>query len=199
MKPSDTIPNIKPNIPFIRKKMKECISDDDLRYYFGNEVDKYIIKYSDLQNYHLIEQLLPKKKDFKIILLEDKFNSGHWVLLMRKRKNIEFFNSYGSKPSAELDLLIPAQKEFLGENIKWLNILLTKALKKFNIYYNTFKFQADGDNVNTYGRHMIFRLIMFLNFNLNLKQYIRYVKLLCNHFKLNLDELVSMLVNENIK
>ena len=102
---------------------------------------KNIIKYSELANYNSIQQILPKPKSWKIILIENEHNSGHWTLLLRYNNTIEWFNSYGTFPSAELDFFSSQQKAMLNQDIKHLNILLTQALPKFHIIYNKRKLQ----------------------------------------------------------
>ena len=84
-----------PDLKKVNKTIKKSISDLDIERYFSRSVQKDIIKYSDLKNYSSIDQLLPKNKSFKFMLLESKHNSGHWLGLLRYNKTIEFFNSYG--------------------------------------------------------------------------------------------------------
>jgi hypothetical protein len=111
------------------RKSSEFITDANIEQFFGKEAKKYILLYSDLAKYKLIQKLLPKKKDFRIILIEEKALSGHWICILRRDNVIEVFNSYGTKPSSELNLLSEHQKQALNENVKWLNVLLNKAMK----------------------------------------------------------------------
>ena len=154
-----------PNKQKLQQQIKEEITDNDLTQYFGKRDFKNIIKYSDLANYNSIQQLLPKNKSWKIILIENEHNSGHWTLLLRYNNTIEWFNSYGTFPSAELDFISPQQKAMLNQDIKHLNILLTQALPKFHIIYNKRKLQELKDGVNTCGKWIILRIIMMEKFN----------------------------------
>jgi hypothetical protein len=178
----------------IDKKVSEFITDAYIEQFFGKEAKKYILLYSDLAKYKSIKQLLPKKKDFRIILIEEKALSGHWICILRNNDVIEVFNSYGTKPSSELNLLSEHQKEELNENVKWLNVLLNKAIKLFHIIYNNKRFQKLDDNVSTCGRHVLLRLLMFLYYDLDLAQYIQFIDFLKRRLKLNADEIVSLLI-----
>ena len=66
----------------IQKRISEPMSNEDLEKYLSVKPSD-IMKYGDLSNYQSIEQLLPKDGDFQIILIEDKQNSGHWVVTVR--------------------------------------------------------------------------------------------------------------------
>ena len=90
---------------------------------------KNILKYSEIGNYKSIQQLLPRNKSWKIILIEDEYNSGHCTLLLRYNNTLEWFNSYGTFPSAELDFISHQQKAILDQDVKHLNILL-----KFQVF-----------------------------------------------------------------
>ena len=78
-----------PNKSQLKKQITEEITDSDLTRYFDQKNYKNIIKYSDLANYNSIQQLLPRNKSWKIILIENKMNSGHWTLLLRYNNIIE--------------------------------------------------------------------------------------------------------------
>ena len=69
----------------IKERLNHSLTDADLRAYLGKDVDKHIIKYSELVNYPSITDLLTKDRSYKIILVESEFNSGHWVCLMRNK------------------------------------------------------------------------------------------------------------------
>ena len=135
-----------------QQEIKQEITDGDLTRYFGRDDYNNIIKYNELDNYNSIEQLLPSNKSWKIILIENEYNSGHWTLIMRYNNTIEWFNSYGTFPSEELDYIPNYKNQQLEQTIKYLNILLTKGLNKFKIIYNKKKFQKLEDNINPLAR-----------------------------------------------
>jgi hypothetical protein len=186
--------NANEDINKIKERMATNIGDDDLKRYFGESINDHIIKYSDLVKYKNIEELLPSHRSYKIILIEDKINSGHWVLLIRFNNEIEFFNSYGLKPSSELDFIGHIQNWFLGQDIKHLNILLNKARNKFKIIYNKKRFQKLKNGINTCGRWVILRLIMLLFFNMNLYDFNKFIDKLKQQYNYPTDVIVSMLI-----
>ena len=143
-----------------------------------------------------IQQLLPRNKSWKIILIEHEYNSGHWTLLLRYNNTIEWFNSYGSFPSRELDFIPHHQNAQLDQDIKHLNILLTQALPKFNIIYNKRKLQKLENGVNTCGKWIILRIIMMEKYNMDLQQFLSFIDQLKKQFKFSSDELVTLLIQK---
>ena len=185
-----------PNKQLLQQQIKEEITDSDLTRYFGKKDFKNIIKYSELANYNSIQQILPRNKSWKIILIENEYNSGHWTLLLRYNNTIEWFNSYGTFPSAELDYISQQQKKILNQDVKHLNILLTQALPKFRIIYNKRKLQQLENGVNTCGKWIILRIIMMEKYNMDLNHFLQFIDRLKKQFKLSSDELVTLLIQK---
>lgn len=185
-----------PDRATLQQQITEEITDGDLTRYFGKKDYKNIIKYSELQTYSTIQKLLPRNKSWKIILIESEFNSGHWVLLMRYNTTIEFFNSYGTFPSDELDYIADDQNEMLNQDVKYLNILLTNALSSFKVIYNKRKLQKLKDGVNTCGKWTILRIMMLENFNMDLQKFLQFVDKLCKEYTLTPDEMVTLLIQK---
>jgi len=71
---------------------------------------------------------------------------------MRYNETIEWFNSYGTSPSQELDFISNQQNDMLNQDVKYLNILPTKALNKFTIINNKRQLQKFQDGFNTCGK-----------------------------------------------
>lgn len=182
------------DIPTIKQRLENYISSDDLLKYFGEMINDKIVKYSDLDNYKTIEQLLPDNNDFKIILIENQLNSGHWVVILRYDNTIEFFNSYGLMPSVDLNFIDNLQNKMLGQDIKFLNILLNECKNRFNIIYNKKRFQKLQPNINTCGRHTILRIIMFQHFQLDLYKYNIFIEKLMNKYDYPADIICCLLV-----
>jgi hypothetical protein len=185
-----------PNKKQLQQQISEEITDDDLVRYFGQKDFKNIIKYSELGNYNSIQQLLPRNKSWKIILIENQVNSGHWTLLLRYKNTIEYFNSYGTFPSRELDFISNLQNDFLNQDIKHLNILLTQALSHFKIIYNKKQLQKLQSGVNTCGKWCILRIMMLEKYNMDLKQFHNFVNKLTKQYKLTPDELVTLIIQK---
>lgn len=181
----------------LKNKMSEYISDSDLTHYLGRNYNKKIIKYSDLADVKSIDKLLPGKKNSRIILLENERNSGHWVLLIKDNNTIEYFNSYGKRPSIELDYNSPEKNKQLNQDHKYLNDLLTESLNKYDIIYNKIPFQKLDDNVATCGKHTLFRYICWKILKMDLYNYIQFMNELKKKFKMDADYIVTMLINSH--
>ncbi len=54
-----------------------ALLDEDIQGILGG--DAKIIKYAKLGNHYDIDQLLPRQKDYCIILYEDSPNRGRWT------------------------------------------------------------------------------------------------------------------------
>jgi len=150
----------------IKARISKPLTDGDLERFTGVKAED-IIKYSDLKNFSKITDLLPEIKDFKIILIEDKYNSGHWVCVMRDGKNIEYFNSYGAKPDYEWKFINRMIRTCLGEDTNEMTRLLEQAEANcFKTSYNKYRFQKLANSVQTCGRWVIFRIETFkMGFN----------------------------------
>jgi len=183
------------NKQLLKKQMKEYTSDSQIKHFFGPQFGKNILKYSDIGNYRTIDQLLPGNKNFKIILLESTPSSGHWVCILKYGDTIEYFNSYGLKPSAEIDSNTSLVNKQLDQDTKYLNILLSKAMKKYNIVYNKRQFQKLSPDIATCGNWTIVRGVLFKQADMDLYSFISFIDEAEKKFKLNGDQLVTLLVN----
>lgn len=179
----------------VMQRISTNISDDDLRRYFGENVDKNIIKYNELSNYSKITDLLPEDKAFKIVLFENDVNTGHWILLLRYGKTIEFFNSYGLKPNGDFAFVSKIKNWFLGQNPDYLKALLTDAEKQgFNVIYNKRRLQQMKKGINTCGRWIILRIILMKFLNQDLQGFLDFIDNLVNRYDYTPDILVSHLI-----
>ncbi len=165
----------------IQNRIIDSITDGDLRAYFGNDVNKHIIKYSEFQNYNKINQILKYNKDYKIVLIENTTNNGHWILIMRYNNTIEIFNSYGLKPSEDLKYM--NNNYYLGQDEKYLNNILDNSMNEFKIIFNTYRFQKMEEGINTCGRWLILRYIMLRDYNMDLYKFIEFFKKLKKEYK----------------
>ena len=143
----------------IEKRMGQPLSDADLERYTGIKAQD-ITKYSDLKNYTTIQELLPKVGDFKIILIEDRFNAGHWVLVMRTEdKTIEYFNSYGAKWDTDWKFITRMARVILGQSTNEMTRLMDQAEKDgFKTVWSKKAFQRMGSKIQTCGRWVVFRI-----------------------------------------
>jgi hypothetical protein len=144
---------------FYQKELEKMFSDADFARYFG---PNKVIKYSELAEYPTINHLLPNDKDFRIILVESQYNSGHWTAVLKYGDIIEWFNSYGTKPEHDFKFISNIKKHLLGQGGNLLSKLLKTKNKEQKIYYNKKKLQKIADGVNTCGRHVIARILAML-------------------------------------
>jgi hypothetical protein len=183
----------------IRHRIMNMISDEDIKRYLGVEGHKNIIKYSELDNYKSIDKFLPKIYDYKIILIESQQNAGHWVIILKyKNKDnkivIEYFNSYGMKPEADLSYVGSAMNKVLGNDKDNLKELLNDATSKgYEVIYNKKRFQSSNKKVNTCGRWSILRIIMMKHYKMNLEEFIDFITQLKKKYKVEADIVCAML------
>ena len=154
-----------------KKCLEYMVSDVDFRRFFGEDVASKVLKYSDLDNYKSIDELLPNEKDFVIVLTENKKNEGHWCCLLKYNGLLEWFDGYGGKagkPDGELSFISKAMNIFLDQDDRYLTKILKESGRK--IIYNKEPYQALQDGVNTCGKWVIAR-IMMMQFGYTLKDF----------------------------
>jgi hypothetical protein len=178
--------------PVVEEIIEEPMDDGDIRAYYPNAK---IIKYSDLKNYKTIQQLLPKDKSYVFLLYQHAPNNGHWVLLMRYGKTIEFFCSYGSQIDAPLKWTNPRDRQMLGEAVPYLTNLL-KAQTEFNAIHNPVQYQSKGSDKATCGAHDVMRLSQMLNHGQDLTDYFDYMSRIKKESGLSYDEIVANFVSQ---
>ena len=177
--------------------MRTPLNDDDLERFLGKEVNNNTLKYSDLENYNDMNDLLPYNKSYKIILIEYEKNSGHWICFLRLNGIIEIFNSFGTKHDDDDFVDSDEMNNFLGQSHLFLNRLIEDELKdeEFIINYNKIKFQIKSKNINTCGRHVVNRLICMMHYDMDLQDYINFMKNNKKKTKLNFDEIVTEIIS----
>jgi len=135
--------------------LSHALTDKEINDFFNGKVN--ILKYSELKNKSL-KEILGKFKRC-IILYEQEYNKGHWVLLhevklKNKKPYLEYFDSYGLIPTKELDW-IPKSMKYLTNQQKetLLNLLLNQPLQ---VRYSQYRLQKlgklHGFNVNNCGK-----------------------------------------------
>jgi hypothetical protein len=143
--------------------MNKGLSDNEVRHALNNKCN--IILYKNLYKYDSIDQILDPY-GCAVILFEHRPNYGHWVVLIRHKNNLEFFNSYGGMPETTLDYINPKFRKKSNQDFPYLSKLLLKS--NYNLHFNEFKFQSDNPNIRTCGRHVIVRALLK---HLNIYQY----------------------------
>lgn len=173
------------------KRAKEYLSDSDLARYFPNSKDpKPIIKYNELADVKDIYELLPEDGSFKIILVENRYNVGHWTALCRTEKQIIYFDSYSNKPDGQMRHIKSFWRKMLGQDDTYLTTLL-KAVKDREVVWSKNRFQSLKDGTGTCGRWCILFLNMVLNFGYDINEFEEFVNHYCKELGLTRDQLVT--------
>lgn len=119
-------------------KLPIFLSDTDIKRYLGNGFP--IHKYSILDDIKTIDEILPNDNDCCILLIENQYNSGHFVGLGRRGNNIIQFDSYGSTIDGELKYIQQFMKRILGMQRHALSTLIRESNMKTE--YNKIKYQS---------------------------------------------------------
>lgn len=134
-----------------------------------------VIIYEDLINYDNIIDAMGEHNRL-IVLYNLKGGIGHFVSLFRIDNVIYFYNSYGLKPDAEIDMFVHP-----------LPILTNMLLQsKFIVKTNIYKHQEFKEHINTCGRHAVIRC---LKNDMDHNEYNDWLK----SMKMKPDELVSLM------
>jgi len=158
----------------VKQRIKTPLTDADLERHTGIKVGD-VIKYSELDNYKDITDLLPTDKSSKVILIEEKYNSGHWVCIMRYGKTIEFFNSYGGKWDTDWKFINKMIRVILGQESNELTRLMDKAKADgWETVFNIQRFQKLDSKIQTCGRWCVFRIEM-MKMSYTLKEFQDFV------------------------
>ena len=157
----------------IKSRIPKPLSDFDIEKHTGQTE---ILKYSELSKYPSIEDILPTDKSSKVILIEDRLNSGHWVCVMRYGKTIEYFNSYGAKYDTDWKFVNRMVRMILNENTNEMTRLMDKAKSDgWETVWNKHRFQKIGAKIQTCGRHVVLRIEM-MKIGYNLQEFYDFVK-----------------------
>lgn len=172
-------------------KLKDAVayslSDTDIKNYLNNKTK--IIKYSDLNKYNNIDDLIaPYNHAFILYLTAPSY--GHWTLLFKRGDNkIEFFDSYGYKPDTEFKFI---DNDFRAAS----NQIYTKVVSllfdsPYKIFYNHHKLQGKSTakrQISTCGRWCIGR---WLNHHIDENKF----KKMMTHKGIDKDDLITLYIN----
>jgi len=154
---------------FIKNAESISLSDSDITRLSHGDIKT--ITYPQLKDYQSLDDLF-SSHDFVMILYETRQNYGHWIMLSKfkdsKGEYYEFFDPYGFQPDEELQFIDENVRDNLGES----DYHLSSMLHGNRVVVNHTRFQQFKEDVNTCGRHCIFR---FLNRRMNLKQYTEFI------------------------
>ena len=155
----------------LRHEVNQPFSDADIRDFLP---DAQILKYSDLNRYSTLENLLPRVKSYFLLLYLESPNAGHWVLVSRPEQNqVEYFDSYGGYPDSPLLWTSPEKREKLGTGEPYLSMLFRQYPGK--VVFNKVKYQKQEPGISNCGRWCVLRALK-MKAGMNLSQFHEYVK-----------------------
>jgi len=157
-----------------KRELGRFLSNNDFKKYLNEDVNNKILTYADLKEYNNILHVLPNEKDYRIVLIQEKPNSGHWCCLIRNHNNIMWFDSYGISPDGELKFINKDMNILLGQNEHQIHRLMKTAPSDFTKEYNHFDFQSFDEDIATCGRWVMWAILMNnLNYSLDeMKEFI---------------------------
>lgn len=131
------------------------LSDDDIRTILGNDIK--IITYPMLGKMRDISEAFDSKGRCIMLYLTHSESSGHWICMLNKGREIEYFDSYGEPPEEPLEDVPATRLQQMDESYPYLTKLLRGSGKR--VSYNHHAFQQTKGNINTCGRHAVVRCL----------------------------------------
>lgn len=132
-----------------------ALSDVDLMTLMKNDAN--VVSYRDLPKYSSIDDLFGHHH-VCFILYEWKPSYGHWTLLSRSDRLLEFFDPYGKFPDSQLAHVPEPWRTQSHQNVKWLSKLMIKS--NYDLSYNEYKFQKLDEDTKTCGRWCVVRALL---------------------------------------
>ena len=156
-------------------EMAKMISSDQFCKMLGSGVK--VIKYSELEKFTDINQVIPEQKGYRIILIETKPSTGHYVCLLKYNPtSYEYFDSYGLFPDQEFSFIPQQMQQILDEKVHIMSQLLNKLKSDGGSWtYNQMKLQKMAPNVNTCGRWTSWRIYCFKDYNYDFKTFQKFM------------------------
>ena len=179
-------------------RSQKPMSDNDIKKCLGS--DAKILEYSELSKFTSIQELLPKKRDFVVLLVGvESSEDGHWEALIRVKKRILFFDAYGYRVDKQLKWAPESVRSEMNQDIPHLTLLLNKAVDDgFKVTFNEYPFQ-DRDDLRyaTCGRWCAMVILYYMETpKPTLKKFHKLVMSHCKKYELVPDLLVSKVITE---
>ena len=134
--------------------------------------DIKILKYSDLDEYKDLDELLPEPTSYRITLYEDKPDRGHWTGLLKHDGLFEHFDSYGNKVDAPLRWINMKQRRLMDQ----AEVSLSRLLAHERFVYNHVEYQNKDSSVNTCCSHMCHRIYRLKRDGMGLPTYHQFMQ-----------------------
>ena len=125
-----------------------ALSDDEIKHAVG-KIPVRIMEYKELVGHHNLEELVHNFRALLILLEidDDNTKAGHWITIIDRGEEYEYFDPYGLSPAKELAITHEAPVI--------LNIIRNT---KKRVLVNSHRFQKFKHDVNTCGRWCIVRI-----------------------------------------
>jgi hypothetical protein len=132
------------------------LSNDDIQAIL--DPDTKILSYPDFGTMETVDEAFDELGRCVFLFLTQSPTVGHWMCMFKRKGHVEYFDSYGGKPDSQRNWLSKEKLQELGEE----EPLLTELLKRsgYPVFYNTYPYQKDRDDINTCGRWCVARLIL---------------------------------------
>lgn len=144
--------------------MAYSLNEDDIRKILPGIK---IFPYPELHEYDHIDEIFDSKGRALMLYLTEDENTGHWVCMMKRGKEIEYFDPYGNYgPDEEAEWLPKHKLEELGQDVPILSRMLKAS--GYKVIKNPYAFQKKESDINTCGRHCVTRLALM---NLPIEKY----------------------------
>jgi hypothetical protein len=130
-----------------------------------------IFTYPDLDMMNTIDEAFDTEGRCMMLYPTTSETSGHWVCMIKRPKEIEFFDPYGKVPDSELKWISSEKRREFNMEQPTLTRLFKESGER--IVYNSHDFQKDKMDVNTCGRHCVVRLYYK---DMSLADYIKIIK-----------------------
>ena len=176
----------------IQQTMRQDMSDVDIRLYLSEP----IMKYSEFSKVQDIGEILKKSGDYRIVLLEEKKNDGHFCCIFRyklpnKKPTIVWWDSYGDGIDKELKFIPEWLRRQLGENTPFLSKLLKDWVAKGGrVEWNHHRYQKLWTKSACCGRFCVVRLKCLQCGYYTEEDFFQFMKRYEKKFGLNSEQLV---------
>lgn len=122
--------------------MERALSGSDIIRIMRGRVK--VLAYPRLRDFDSIDELFRGSHGNVVINYLATPEFGHWVCLKKRGRVISFFDSYGSKPDAQLAKLSGITRDALGERRNLLLELFRKVFSEYKFEYNEEVYQREG-------------------------------------------------------
>lgn len=141
----------------VRRGEQTPYSEDDMRRLCEGKVN--VMTYREAVMKGSIDSILGPHRA-AILLIEVQPNYGHWVALFERRKGeLEWFDSYGLEPEAELKM-VPERfrKVSMQDRPRLVDMINREGYER--LYWNNRCLQSEKKDVSTCGRWAAMRIVL---------------------------------------